>query len=310
MFNRDWLHNLALGGCLVFTYGALAQDQPSPPTQPAQEQTQPAAQPIPQPGSPLTPVIDGVIEKQAAADAARHAEERKDAREQADLVAQQAMAVASERMLILTVIQIIIGAVTLGFLYLTFREAKRTADAGIKAAEQAGVAADAARDALAVERAWVTHAGFNRSVTLNPTIHGKVYAKGVMIQQVWANTGRSPAVRLDLYVADKIIPAGHSAPVFEIPDRPEQRSGVMGPGTRVTTAWSGIPQEIAERVRNGELRWFIYSRATYGTITDPGANCISEVCAEIEYDGEIVRQDGTVTPNLTLSMNGAQNGAT
>jgi hypothetical protein len=69
--------------------------------------------------------------------ASGESEKRKERREEADLVAQEGMAKWAKWLLIVAAVQLPLGGLTLFFLYRTFKENKRTADAAVQAAAAA-----------------------------------------------------------------------------------------------------------------------------------------------------------------------------
>lgn len=145
------------------------------------------------------------------------AEKQRDDREREDLAAQKDMAFWALCMFMAAAAQIAVGVITLGFLWGTFREAKRTADAGIEAAL---AATRSARAAIAIELPilTVTHpphlvdaAAPRQEWEGAPGID--VFAAGqrpVFSALLVSNHGRTPAiitkVSTGFYVTDVALP--------------------------------------------------------------------------------------------------------
>jgi hypothetical protein len=115
------------------------------------------------------------------------------------------MAESAQRMLILTIVQILVGGVTIGFLWLTFRETRRTADAGIQAAGHAAeaVAAGKSSSDAAHKAANLAEESFKRLERPYIYIFGVSQIEmsgGVCVKYSVANFGRTPA-RITLIAA-------------------------------------------------------------------------------------------------------------
>jgi hypothetical protein len=150
--------------------GASANAQAAPPTPPINLQVT------------VTPTLpESSCDSACEADRLRQAEH-----DAADLKAQNSMARSARQMILLTIVQIIIGAVTLAFLFVTFREAKRTAAAGVVAANAAVDAVKVTKDH--VERAYVFGGPGGHEVKYN--------ARGglvVYVHATYENYGKTPA---------------------------------------------------------------------------------------------------------------------
>ncbi len=124
MPSRRWLYVLALGGCLVASVTAHAQ-QPPERAPPPQSQSRPDGQ------LQTTPILDatlGDVKKMLADEKAANEadEQRREGREVADLTAQRQMARWALWMVCLTGVAILVNGVTIALLWFTFREARRT----------------------------------------------------------------------------------------------------------------------------------------------------------------------------------------
>lgn len=109
-------------------------------------------------------------------------------REKRDLHAQEDMAIWAKRMFWATVAAVVLSGVGIVLIYTTFRETRRTANAGDKMAEEAAKATAAAlRSAAVAEKALV---GVERPfVVINPAQFNEYY-----VNYIFSNYGRTPAV--------------------------------------------------------------------------------------------------------------------
>lgn len=180
-----------------------------------------------------------------------------------------------------------------------------------KAAKAAAEAATAAREALGAERAWMTLEGFD-GVTSSPiTIGGVRYERGYAVTLRWQNTGRSPAVAVNVSIDHRIIDTRQDVPFFEPPPPPDGTQGVVGPACPARTLQKAIDWETFERLKRREIRWIVFSRATYRTVFDNEASAHrqSDLCGELVYQGERPNGDDVI-PVVTLTVVGPQNNAT
>ena len=136
----QWLHRAAVG-LLVVLSGSLHAQQPQ---QPAPQQPQ-ATHPAPDASSTLRSIFNDAVERFAREKAeSAFAEKRKEDREKSDLAAQWEQSLWAQVAAIAGALSLIVGSITLIFLWKTFRETRRTADAAIEAAKAARESGDAA----------------------------------------------------------------------------------------------------------------------------------------------------------------------
>lgn len=138
MPNRKLMRATAFCGYLISAWlcapiGVHGQERPLPvqPSAPTQAQQQPRVV-LEAPG------FEAAIEKALnafAADkaASAEAEDRKERREKADLLAQEEQAEWAKWMVIASSVQILAGVITIGLLWCTYRQSKRTDERGLRA---------------------------------------------------------------------------------------------------------------------------------------------------------------------------------
>lgn len=129
------LYCAALGGCLIslvaLSWPVLGQNQPKTEQAPAQHQTD--KQPVPVPdGAALRAIFEEAVKLYAAEKADNAASEnRKERREESDLFAQWQQSRWARWAAIFAGLAFIANAVTVGLVFATFWETRRTAKAAI-----------------------------------------------------------------------------------------------------------------------------------------------------------------------------------
>jgi hypothetical protein len=243
-----------------------------------------------------------IVEDDAEAEARQGREERAEQRELDDLAAQEGMNEATQKMAEYSFVQTVLIAIGTGALIYTLYLTRQANNAAMQAAEAAIRAANA-------ERAWVTFDSFDSGQLTNITIDGVHHERGFAIIPRWRNTGRSPAVRVDVYVDHRVVSVADPVPYFEPPPASEDRHGIFGPGVDGTGSWRVISGDTFDRIKAGELKWFVYSKVKYGTTLDPDSVNASQMCALVDFNGERI-EDGELRPNVGLTFIGPQNTAT
>lgn len=171
--------------------------------------------------SVLRLLFDEAIKIYAAEKAANAgADKQREERELEDLQAQNEMARWAFYMVVAAAVQLAVGAVTLVFLWLTFREAKRTADSGIEAAQAASRAAHASV-AIELPILTITHPPYLSDMAVAraawegaPTV--AILADGQrrrISALLVSNHGRTPALITR-------VSTGYWAGVEQLPDAP------------------------------------------------------------------------------------------
>jgi hypothetical protein len=176
--------------------------------------------------------------------------------------------------------------------------------------EVSRAAAKAAAEAAYSERAWVTPETLDGVGIRHLFVDGVEYDEGLGAIVKWKNTGRSPAIRLEIYSLSKILPSEAATPIFdeEVPN-PEEVRGILGPTVIASSQLLHICGEDLSGFREKKVRWYVYSRATYSTIFEPEIRRVSEVCVRVEWNGDIRQSDGSYAPRINFTAIGIQNRA-
>jgi hypothetical protein len=172
----------------------------------------------------------------------------------------------------------------------------------------AQAAARSAAESAYSERAWMTTDGFEPALGTTIIFDGVTYPEGIGIAPRWKNTGRSPAVRVDIFTEHRMERADNPIiPRFDAPI--PENLGVVGPSVTATGVQRWICGDDLGNFRLGALKCFIYSRVSYGTIFEPDLAKTSEICCCIEYNGEQQISPGNTVPRLLYNIRGPQNTA-
>ncbi|WP_441236611.1 hypothetical protein [Bradyrhizobium sp. 930_D9_N1_4] len=183
----------------------------------------------------------------------------------------------------------------------------RDMQASLKIAKDA---ATAAAEAAYSERAWITPDGIDAAAITNLFVDGVHYSEGLGAIPKWTNTGRSPAIQLEIFTTAMIVPLEATIPVFdmEVPN-PENMKGILGPTIQGTGQMMHICGEDLSNLKARKVKWVIYSRAVYSTVFQPDIRRVSEICARAEWNGEVRQSDGSSFPRINFTATGPQNGA-
>jgi hypothetical protein len=195
---------LSLGLFFSLAAPALAQ-QPQVPAIETQTQTGTAPAQSPSPPIPENAQPD----KPSGGDTEKEAKAREEARQIRDVAAQEDMARAAWRMVSLTLVQIVVGGITIGFLGWTVYETRRTAKAAIAAAEHV----------TRVERAYVKLSHTEQGVFFSVKHHGQLPPgtqaenEGVLSLEIQAkNWGETPARLTAIALGPIYIQGGKKLP--------------------------------------------------------------------------------------------------
>jgi hypothetical protein len=177
--------------------------------------------------------------------------------------------------------------------------------------EIARMSAQAATEAAYSERAWMSPDGFGTHPIKNLIVNGISYDEAIGITQTWRNTGRSPAIRVNIFSAARVVQTGAPIPTFD-PGTSitiEERKGIFGPNISADSEMQFIFGENFANLNAGKVRWIVYSRATYSTVFEPDAVKFSESCIMVEINGGMHLPDGSIGPRITSGPVGPQNTA-
>jgi hypothetical protein len=157
-----------------------------------------------------------------------------DKRQDSDLDAQWWMAIAAVAMAAFTFLQLIVGAVTLRYLYLTFKETRRTARHAIVASRSAHRSVhEAARSANASERAVDAQRDLDRAYMfpgIEPILAkvGEKQARIVQVNMTVHNNGRTVGFLREAYVGFVLDLPGAVSFAPEVGERRETDMAVGG----------------------------------------------------------------------------------
>lgn len=240
MSKSYWLRIVAIGGCLaagiayaqpISNYGGSqprATQEKTPP--PKQEQSPPSFQ---ENIRRIAEAIEAINTRQNSAEESEHTAR--------DLQAQEKMAFWAMAMFFAALAQLVAACVTLYYLYATFKEARRTAEAGISAARTAE------RTLYEHDRAWI----FRDIVSVKWRNRPNVPTNDWVVSIKWINVGRTPAIleKLEYKIVDKdllqdapdysnasLLPIIDALPVGK--DFTTQEVGLSNPQTK-----NGVPIE-------------------------------------------------------------------
>src|SRR3954454_12673794 len=149
-------------------------------------------------------------------------------------------------------------------------------------------AAHAAAEAAYSERAWITPESIDGAQINTLFVDGIRYDQGLGAIVKWKNTGRSPAIRLEVFSIGIILPLDAETLTFETEvHNPAQIRGILGPMLGLSGQLLHIFGDDLSAFKERKVRWFVYSRATYSTVFQPNIRRISEICVAAEWNGEI-----------------------
>jgi hypothetical protein len=219
---------------------------------------------------------------------------RESQRSEYDLSAQEAMAEWAFWMLVTSSISFIIGAIGIWFVALTLMEARKTTRAAFAT--------------LHANRAWVLYDNID-FIPANGKMKG-VEMKQALIIRIWLrNTGLSPATNVYGMADLQQVGEGESVPIFEFKRLPDL-TGIVGQDKPVSLS-ATLYDEMLERFMSRQCRTFVYVGIAYFDVFEPTKERMTEVCAELTYNGELVNKEtGEGHPNINVIFFGPQNIAT
>lgn len=300
MLSRDWLAGIALG--LAFSLSGPLSAQVSPeqsePNQAEGQRQESGGQAGPAPFS--VPVR--ILEEPEESESAEREQQKATQREIEDLLAQQSMADSTKEIVFWTRLQVVLATLgTIALIYTILLNRKATL-AAIRAA-------DTARDAIGVERAWILLLGQSiyqmRDVVVNGVLHDQV----VGFDLRWQNFGRSPAVNAVGYADFRIVDAEKAIPKFVATAKPDNSSSVVAQGTWISTNTMTISMAEFEAIKEHKQFLYIYGIFTYEDTFHPGITRTTEGCylGQFQLRGE---EGAEPRPTLILFPKGTQNTAT
>lgn len=277
MLGRKRLLNSAVGGIVVATLllplSARGQDNPKPEQKTGQSDAPRERIVIVPDAATLRSIFEDAVkvlrDEKAAGEAA---EERKESREKSDLAAQQDMAFWAEWMVYIAGAQAVVAAITIGLLWFTFWETRRTAKAAVKATNAS----------IGAERAWmflVVHQnnfeGLIKAIAANAS--GAEREK-LRVYFHFKNLGNTPAPITQFYATVAHLTELPAALIYDPPNEIAGGETAIGAGatfpTEIASAehpprrwWlsrvARLERDAAVSVRDGNSYLWFYGRLVY-----------------------------------------------
>lgn len=176
----------------------------------------------------------------------------------------------------------------------------------------ATASADAARDLIDTERAWLAV----HNLVLRPfsgDYNDTPVTNAMSVEATWLNKGRSPARKADLYVGHAVMPASsQEIPYINITrSQGGIKAGVVGPEMPIFSHRRVITARQLQLLIRRKIKFIFHSRAYYRTIAQPKIERYTEFTCEIYFDGYVRdEQSGEDQPLFQWAMIGPQNDAT
>lgn len=304
MFSGAWLAAVVfgiglLGGGLTSAFAQNSSEQ-TVSDQPGRDGQQEDGNQSAEPFSFPVRILEGPKQTESA----KRQEEESAQREIDDLVAQEGMNESTKRIVALTLLQTVLAFFgTIALIYSLHLNRKAT--------HAATTAALAAEKAIHSDRAWMTVSSFNAGFAAG-NINGAPIEKGIVMWIEWINTGRSPALRPNVFFNRRFVGQNESTPVFDagsLSGESDASGATIGPGQTGSSGQLALNDDEAARFMARETRLFVYSTVTYFDIFNNSQAHFTEVCGEVEYQGmQIVGDD--MIPRVGILPRGPQNSAT
>lgn len=172
----------------------------------------------------------------------------------------------------------------------TLRAIKATEDNAVAAQKSA----EAAILAIGSERAWISHDNFITGSARDYIVDGTLLTLGKVIQFRWKNWGRSPAIKVQIVILYRIVPAGDPVPFFDkIWDAATNDTVTLGPNGTVLSTQVIIGDLKLKSVLDRVDALYIFSAVRYRDVYNSSILRVSEVCVKFE---------NTKVPDISLSL--------
>jgi hypothetical protein len=175
--------------------------------------------------------------------------------------------------------------------------------------EEAKKTTEAAVATVQSERAWVTFSAPRVVQVEESNLDGVWVTDGLGFGVDWRNSGRSPAIEIRGYAVHRVTEGGPPGQFLPENFPPPEEATAQGPGGVFGTPVRYLNDQETARLRNREVRVFLYSLVLYNDIFSPVIRR-SETCVEIIHHGRIVPPNGVEQDNITYRAWGPQNTAT
>lgn len=290
----------AVVGWLSLANAAAPQPKAQPQQPEAQTNQASAAQPVAlPPAKPVEPVQSPELH--------RPCNEGEEARN-SDLCAQWKAADAARDAADWTFWGVIVGIVgTVGLIWTLYytRKAVLAAEKGTKDAEAA--LAHVRQVARAELRPWLTYNGFDCHPFTNGYIGEVRFPYGLAARVNFINAGKTPAAKVSIFTATKVLPFDSDAPPFEPAEAVPGIGGSLGPNLPISGTDIGVGPDDHDNIMSRQSCLWLYSKASYEQPGYEGETFSTEICMRIAYNGEEVLPDGKTRQRFTASLEGPQN---
>ena len=257
----------------------------------------------PEPSKPGFPVR--ILEEPEQSEDSKRQEREAEQREIEDLKAQNLAADSAKGTYQVSIAQTILaffGTIALIYsLHLT-----RTAT------KAATIAARAALDAIAMERAWMTVGNIETARFVNGVAHGERVDNGILFMIGYSNTGRSPAVHVKLHLDYAFIKDGDNIPVFDVPTMGLDGGTVVASGRTIGDNLVINDQQTYD-IANNVSRLIIFTVIQYADVFSTSTNPMtrsSMTCHEVIHRGGTRSRNGIEQDAIDFICIGPQNDAT
>lgn len=239
------------------------------------------------------PFMNVKILSEEETDASKLEKKEREKRELDNLSIQNRLANATDKIVLISLIQAIIGVLgTISLIYTIILNQRST---------------NTAIETLHSDRAWIIPDLIDAGTVKNSFIDGQYTENGLVFIMKWKNAGRSPSLETDCYVQYKIIERSEEIPLFSRPNKSrDSRRAVAGPNTVFSGVPIGINDEFSEKIRSRKYKLIIYSQVEYRDIFSNSNIRHSEMCLEVDINGQ-QEQNGQLIPRFTYTAVGTQN---
>lgn len=203
------------------------------------------------------------------------------------------------RWLVIATTLLVIATIALGIL--GFRQGRDTRAAlriSRRAAKAAADSAQAARDIVGTERAWLLNSGFETHLGSNVTVDHVKFENGLMIIPTFKNDGRSPAIEVECLRLFKVQPINSAVPIFDIDWPLDTGKGAVGPLGTFGGPFAFVGDAELTKILNQESAVFLYCAVRYKDIFDDTKLRMSATTFEITRFGDKRDSSGNLVPNF------------
>lgn len=296
MSRRYWLAVSAASGVALATlaYGEPIGNHATGEPGPAQHNSEPQSETKP---SDLSSIKNSIRRIARALEPKENEKKstKEDKRGARDLRAQEGMARWAMWMFWVALTQAILSVAGIIFIWKNLILTRQAVEASVRSAE-------ASRDMIFTERAWMAHSDIIDATYTCPNIKD-----GLQITVWWENSGRSPAIAVNatslLFMSrDGSEPKQFPPPIIK------ETGGVVGPRLRMSTAQCEMNDERYELFKKREARFFLYARVDYRDVYQPREPRHTALLVEMIYNGTITI-NGRPARDITFNPIGDQNHA-